>query len=207
MRSRKVTAEPPKDARTVDQLKEAAVSCRGCDLWANATQTVFGEGREGSRIMLVGEQPGDQEDLQGRPFVGPAGRLLEKALEEAGVDRRRVYVTNAVKHFRWTRRGKRRLHEKPNAGQIRACRPWLEAEIEVVKPRTLVLLGATAAQSVMGPRFRVSKERGQVLQSPFGIPLVATVHPSSILRATDAESREAALAGLIADLRVAAEQS
>ena len=199
-----MTAEPPEHARSVEQLKEAALSCRGCELWANATQTVFGEGRESSKLMLVGEQPGDQEDLQGKPFVGPAGRLLEKGLEEAGIDRRRVYVTNAVKHFRWTRRGKRRLHEKPNAGQVRACRPWLEAEIEVVKPQVIVLLGATAAQSVMGPAFRVSKQRGEVLSSPFGVPVLATVHPSSILRATDEESRDAALAAFIADLRVAA---
>ena len=155
-------------------------------------------------MMLVGEQPGDQEDLQGKPFVGPAGRLLEKALDEAGIERRRVYVTNAVKHFRWTRRGKRRLHEKPNAGQIRACRPWLESEVEVVKPRIIVLLGATAAQSVMGPAFRVSKQRGEVLSSPFGVPVVATVHPSSILRAIDEESRDVALASFIADLKVAA---
>jgi DNA polymerase len=157
--------------------------------------------------MLVGEQPGDQEDIQGKPFVGPAGRLLEKALDEAGIDRRRVYVTNAVKHFRWTRRGKRRLHEKPNAGQVRACRPWLEAEIEVVRPHVIVLLGATAAQSVMGPAFRVSKQRGEVLSSAFGIPVLATVHPSSILRATDDESRDAALAAFIADLKVAARHS
>jgi DNA polymerase len=157
--------------------------------------------------MLIGEQPGDQEDLQGRPFVGPAGRLLEKALDEAGIDRRRVYVTNAVKHFRFTMRGKRRLHEKPNATQVRACRPWLESEIEVVRPGMLVLLGATAAQSVMGPDFRVSKQRGEVLQSSFGIPTLATVHPSSILRATDAESREAALQSFIDDLRVAAGHS
>jgi uracil-DNA glycosylase len=199
-----VTAQPPDTARTVEQLKDAAASCHGCDLWENATQTVFGEGEEHSRMMLVGEQPGDQEDLQGKPFVGPAGRLLERALDEAGIDRRLVYVTNAVKHFRWTRRGKRRLHEKPNAGQVRACRPWLEAEVEVVKPRMLVLLGATAAQSVMGPAFRVSKQRGEVLQSPFGIPVVATMHPSSILRAADAESREAAMSSFISDLKVAA---
>ena len=199
-----MTAEPPEHARSVEQLKEAALSCRGCELWANATQTVFGEGRESSKLMLVGEQPGDQEDLQGKPFVGPAGRLLDRGLEAAGVDRRRVYVTNAVKHFRWTRRGKRRLHEKPNAGQVRACRPWLEAEIEVVKPQVIVLLGATAAQSVMGPAFRVSKQRGEVLSSPFGVPVLATVHPSSILRATDEESRDAALAAFIADLKVAA---
>jgi DNA polymerase len=207
MRSIGVTAEPPPNPRSIDQLQEAAASCRGCDLWENATQTVFGEGREGSKLMLVGEQPGDQEDLQGRPFVGPAGRLLEKALDEAGIDRRRVYVTNAVKHFRWTRRGKRRLHEKPNAGQVRACRPWLDAEIEVVKPHIVVLLGATAAQAVMGPAFRVSKDRGRVMPSPLGISVLATVHPSSILRATDDESRDVALASFIADLKVASRHS
>ncbi|HEX9363157.1 MAG TPA: UdgX family uracil-DNA binding protein [Candidatus Dormibacteraeota bacterium] len=200
-------AQPPEKARSVEQLREAAATCRACDLYLNATQTVFGEGEEHSRMMLIGEQPGDQEDLQGKPFVGPAGRLLEKALDEAGIDRRRVYVTNAVKHFRWTRRGKRRLHEKPNAGQVRACRPWLEAEIEVVRPRMLVLLGATAAQSVMGPAFRVSKQRGEVLESPFGIPVVATVHPSSILRATDDESRDAAMDSFIKDLLVAAKHA
>ena len=151
-------------------------------------------------MMLVGEQPGDQEDLQGKPFVGPAGRLLERALEEAGIDRRRVYVTNAVKHFRWTRRGKRRLHEKPNAGQIRACRPWLEAEIAVVQPRIMVLLGATAAQSAMGPAFRVTKQRGEVLDSPFGVPVVATVHPSSLLRAPDEETRRRETLRFIDDL-------
>ncbi len=204
MRSIGVTAQPPDNPQSVEELKEAAAACRGCDLWEQATQTVFGEGAEHSRMMLIGEQPGDQEDLQGKPFVGPAGRLLEKAMDQAGIDRRRVYVTNAVKHFRWTRRGKRRLHEKPNAGQVRACRPWLEAEIGVVKPRMLVLLGATAAQSVMGSAFRVSKQRGEVLLSSFGIPAVATVHPSSILRATDDESREAAMSSLIADLKVAA---
>jgi DNA polymerase len=158
-------------------------------------------------MMLIGEQPGDQEDLQGKPFVGPAGQVLERGLDEAGIDRRLVYVTNAVKHFRWTRSGKRRLHEKPNAGQIRACRPWLEAEIQVVGPRMLVLLGATAAQSVMGPTFRVSKQRGEVLPSPFGVPAVATVHPSSILRAADSESRDAAMSSFIADLKVAAKNA
>src|SRR5689334_4244382 len=180
------------------------MSCHGCDLWEHATQTVFGEGDEHARMMLVGEQPGDQEDLAGKPFVGPAGKLLDRALRAAGIDRSRVYVTNAVKHFRWTQRGKRRLHEKPNAQQVRACRPWLEAEIEVVRPRTIVLMGATAAQSVLGPAFRVSKDRGQVISSPLGVPALATVHPSSILRATDDESCDVALAAFIADLTVAA---
>jgi len=197
-------AEPPEKARNVEQLREAAMTCRGCNLYENATQTVFGEGDVHARLMLIGEQPGDQEDLQGKPFVGPAGRLLERALEEAGIDRKRVYLTNAVKHFRWTRRGKRRLHEKPNSAQVRACRPWLEAEIAVVRPRMLVLLGATAAQSVMGPAFRVSRQRGEVLPSPYGVPVVATVHPSSILRAIDEESRDAAMSGFVSDLRVAA---
>jgi len=200
-------AQPPPTARSVEQLREAAASCQACDLWVEATQTVFGEGSEHSRMMLVGEQPGDQEDLQGKPFVGPAGRLLERALDEAGIDRRRVYITNAVKHFRFTRRGKRRLHEKPNAGQIRACRPWLDGEIEAVRPRIIVLLGATAAQAVMGPAFRVSKQRGEVLNSPAGVPVVATVHPSSILRAADDESREAAMSSFIGDLRVAAKHA
>ena len=200
-------AQPPPDPRSVDQLKVAAASCHGCDLWEHATQTVFGEGVEHAVMMLVGEQPGDQEDLQGKPFVGPAGRLLDKALEAAGIDRRRVYVTNAVKHFRWTRRGKRRLHEKPNTGQVRACRPWLEAEVEVVRPRIMVLMGATAAQSVMGPAFRVSQQRGEVMPSPLGVPILATVHPSSILRAPDEAARDAAFEEFTSDLMVAARHS
>jgi len=197
-------AAPPADARSVEQLRAAAAICRACDLWRDATQTIFGEGPSQSRLMLVGEQPGDQEDRQGHPFVGPAGRVLDQGLDEAGIDRRRVYLTNAVKHFRFTVRGKRRLHEKPNAAQVRACRPWLEAEIAVVQPRLIVLLGATAAQAVMGPDFRVSKQRGEVLPSPFGVPVLATVHPSSILRATDAVSRDTAMSSFISDLMVAA---
>lgn len=197
-------AQPPPDARSIEELRAAAAGCRGCDLWKNATQTVFGEGAEHGRLMLVGEQPGDQEDRQGHPFVGPAGRVLEQALDEAGIDRRRVYVTNAVKHFRWTRRGKRRLHEKPNAAQVKACRPWLDAEISVVRPSLIVLLGATAAQAVMGPSFRVSKQHGEVMDSPLRVPVLATVHPSSILRAIDDASRDAAMSSFIADLMVAA---
>ncbi|HKW08147.1 MAG TPA: UdgX family uracil-DNA binding protein [Candidatus Dormibacteraeota bacterium] len=192
---------------SIEDLREEAAGCQACDLWKNATQTVFDEGAEHARLMLVGEQPGDQEDLAGKPFVGPAGKLLERALDAAGIDRRKVYVTNAVKHFRWTRRGKRRLHEKPNAGQVRACRPWLDAEIEAVKPHLIVLLGATAAQSVMGPAFRVSRLHGEVMPSPLGVPVLATVHPSSILRSVDDESREAAMASFIADLGVAARHS
>jgi DNA polymerase len=197
-------AQPPRPPGSLAELREAAAGCRACDLWKDATQTVFGEGSQRARMMLVGEQPGDHEDIEGKPFVGPAGRLLDRAFEEVGIDRRSVYLTNAVKHFRWTRRGKRRLHEKPNAQQIRACRPWLESEIAVVKPRILVLLGATAAQSVMGPSFRVSRQRGEVLASPLGVPVLATVHPSSILRATDGASRDVAMASFVADLRVAA---
>jgi DNA polymerase len=197
-------AQPPPKPRSVKELREAAAACRACDLWENATQTVFGEGAARARMMLVGEQPGDKEDIEGKPFVGPAGRILDQALEAAGIDRSRVYVTNAVKHFRFTRRGKRRLHEKPNAQQVRACRPWLEAELAVVKPHIVVLLGATAAQSVMGLAFRVSRQRGEVMPSPLGVPVLATVHPSSILRATDDASRKAALESFIADLRVAA---
>jgi DNA polymerase len=197
-------AQPPSGSHSVNQLREAAASCRACELWENATQTVFGEGAARARVILVGEQPGDKEDIEGKPFVGPAGRVLDEALELAGIHRSRVYVTNAVKHFRFTRRGKRRLHEKPNAQQVRACRPWLEAEIAVVKPDLIVLLGATAAQSVMGAAFRVSRQRGEVMPSPLGIPVLATVHPSSILRAADDASRKAAMASFIADLRVAA---
>ena len=197
-------AEPPADARSVEQLRAAAATCQACDLWRDATQTIFGEGPSQARLMLVGEQPGDQEDRQGHPFVGPAGRVLDQGLDEAGIDRRQAYLTNAVKHFRFTVRGKRRLHAKPNAAQVRACRPWLEAEIAVVQPRLIVLLGATAAQAVMGPDFRVSKQRGEVLPSPFGVPVVATVHPSSILRATDAVSRDTAMSSFISDLMVAA---
>jgi uracil-DNA glycosylase family protein len=198
-------AQPPRRPRSVTELREAAAGCRACDLWEKATQTVFGEGAVGARMMLVGEQPGDKEDLEGKPFVGPAGRILDEGLQAAGIDRSRLYLTNAVKHFRFTQRGKRRLHEKPNAQQVRACKPWLESEISVVKPDMIVLLGATAAQAVMGPAFRVSKQRGEVMPSPLGIPVLATVHPSSILRATDAASREAGMASFIADLKVAAE--
>src|SRR6195256_4529847 len=197
-------AQPPRPPGSLAELREAAAGCRACDLWKDATQTVFGEGSQRARMMLVGEQPGDHEDIEGKPFVGPAGRLLDRAFEEVGIDRRSVYLTNAVKHFRWTRRGKRRLHEKPNAQQIRACRPWLESELAVVKPHIVVLLGATAAQSVMGLAFRVSRQRGEVMPSPLGVPVLATVHPSSILRATDDASRKAALESFIADLRVAA---
>jgi len=191
------------EQKTLPALREAAAGCRGCDLWEDATQTVFGEGAGRATLMLVGEQPGDREDVEGHPFVGPAGRILDEGLEAAGIDRSRVYVTNTVKHFRFTRRGKRRLHEKPNSQQVRACRPWLEAEIETVKPRLLVLLGATAAQSLMGPTFRVTQHRGKVMGTPLGVAAVATVHPSSILRAPDDAAREEAKRAFIEDLRAA----
>lgn len=197
-------ARPPSRPQNLAELREAAAGCRACDLWEKATQTVFGEGAVGAKLMLVGEQPGDREDIEGKPFIGPAGRVLDRALEQVGIDRGRVYVTNAVKHFRWTRRGNRRLHEKPNPLQTRACRPWLESEVSVVKPDIIVLLGATAAQAVMGPAFRVSRQRGEILRSSLGVPVLATVHPSSILRAPDDASREAAMAAFVSDLKVAA---
>jgi len=188
---------------SLPSLREAAEGCHGCDLWENATQTVFGEGASKATMMLVGEQPGDREDIEGKPFVGPAGRVLDEGLEAAGIPRAGVYLTNAVKHFRWTRRGKRRLHEKPNSQQIRACKPWLDAEIQTMRPRLLVLMGATAAQSILGPTFHVTQHRGKKLPTPYGLPAVATVHPSSILRAPDDAAREEAMKAFVADLRSA----
>ena len=188
---------------TLDALASAAEGCRGCPLYEDATQVVFGEGRSSARLMLVGEQPGDKEDKEGEPFVGPAGRLLDKALGEAGIDRSEAYVTNAVKHFKWQARGKRRIHQKPNAAEVAACRPWLEAELAVVKPRVLVLLGATAAQSLLGRQFRVTRQRGQLLESELAEAVIATVHPSSILRGEPAE-REANFAAFVDDLKVVA---
>ena len=184
--------------RTVGSLREAAAGCRGCDLWRTATQTVFGEGAPDAEVMMVGEQPGDQEDLQGRPFVGPAGNILDQALEEAGIDRGDVYLTNAVKHFKWRPSGKRRLHQKPNWTEMTACRPWLDAELEALEPRVLVLLGATAAQTLLGRQFRVTKQRGELIDSPLAEFVTATIHPSAILRADD---RESEYAGFLADLR------
>jgi DNA polymerase len=191
---------------SIESLRDAAAGCKACDLWEKGTQTVFGEGQDNARLMLVGEQPGDREDIEGHPFVGPAGRILDEALEAAGIPRAGVYLTNAVKHFRWEQRGKRRLHSKPSQVHVRACRPWLMAELETVHPRLMVLLGATAAQSVMGSTFKVTQQRGKVLASPLGVPVLATVHPSSILRSPDDEARREALDGLIADLKVAARQ-
>ena len=186
-------------------LRIASQGCKGCDLYKDATQTVFGEGRiRSSDVMFVGEQPGDEEDVLGHPFVGPAGRLFDKALAEAGIDREKTYVTNVVKHFKWKPRGKRRIHEKPRAGEIRACEPWLAAEIDVVHPEILVCLGATAAQALLGNDFRVTQMRGQWLESGHAARTLATVHPSSILRAPDPQAREEQYAAFVNDLKVVA---
>jgi DNA polymerase len=182
---------------SLSKLREAAAGCTACDLYKTGTQTVFGEGTRNAEVMFVGEQPGDQEDLQGKPFVGPAGKLLDQALEEAGIDRAKVYVTNVVKHFKWQARGKRRIHQKPNWAEIAACRPWLEAELEVVQPRVLVCLGATAAQALLGRDFRVSRMRGEPVESDLAEHVVATVHPSAILRA---DEREREFAEFVHDL-------
>ena len=189
--------------RSLSALREAAAGCRGCHLWQVGTQTVFGEGAKKAEAMFVGEQPGDQEDRMGRPFVGPAGRVFDEAVEAAGIDRSLTYVTNAVKHFKWQARGKRRIHQKPNWTEMTACRPWLDAELEVVQPRVLVLLGATAAQSLLGRQFRVTQHRGELLDSDLAEAVIATVHPSSILRGEPSE-RDANFAAFVDDLRVAA---
>ena len=186
---------------TIRRMESASKTCRGCDLWKNATQTVFGEGAPKARMMFVGEQPGDQEDLQGHPFVGPAGRILDRALSEAGISRDEVYVTNAVKHFKSEPRGKRRIHKKPSAGEVEACRPWLEAEIRAVRPEIVVCLGATAAQSLLGRGFKVMTSRGQVMPFPLAQFAVATVHPSAILRMRDDESRHSAMRDFVKDLK------
>ncbi len=193
------TLVPPNP--TLPRLVQAAANCRACDLWKCGTQTVFGEGSPGARVMFVGEQPGDREDRAGRPLVGPAGALLDKALAEAGIDRKLVYVTNAVKHFKWEPRGKRRIHKKPNALEIAACRPWLDAEIEVVRPEVVVCLGATAAQALLGKNFKVTQRRGELIASDLAPFVTATVHPSSILRARDDESRHAEYARFVSDLK------
>jgi DNA polymerase len=182
-------------------LTTAARSCRACPLWRNATQTVFGEGSARAEVMLVGEQPGNEEDLSGHPFVGPAGRVLDEALAEAGIDRGRTYVTNVVKHFKWEPRGKRRIHAKPKAGEIGACRPWLDAEIATVRPRVIVCLGATAAKSLLGASFRVSVDRGRFVESPLAGLVTATVHPSSILREPDSAARRQAMRAFVKDLK------
>jgi DNA polymerase len=205
-RPTRISAAPIPDKLTLPALRAAAAGCKACDLWKLGTQTVFGEGSAAARVMMVGEQPGDKEDLQGRPFVGPAGGVLDKALAAAGINRNDVYVTNIVKHFKWEPRGKRRLHKKPNTLEISACRPWLEAEIKVVKPEVVVLLGATAAQGIMGSQFRVTQQRGQWVQSNIAPLVLATVHPSSILRAPDDDSRHEEMRKFIADLKKIATQ-
>jgi uracil-DNA glycosylase family protein len=192
------------DRPTMPKLREAVESCRGCSLWRNATQAVFGEGRTRATVMLVGEQPGDQEDLEGRPFVGSAGRVLDEALAEAGIDRGTTYVTNVVKHFKFEARGKRRIHAKPTWSEAMACRPWLESELAVVKPRVLVCLGATAAQSLLGKQFRVTKQRGEWIDSELAELVTATIHPSAILRQRDADARHAEMARFVDDLRTVA---
>jgi DNA polymerase len=189
------------DRPSLASVRQIAAGCKACDLHKRATQTVFGEGPRRPDIMLVGEQPGDAEDLAGRPFVGPAGRILDTALEQAGIDRSRVYVTNVVKHFKWEPRGKRRIHAKPNAAEIGACRPWLETEIALVKPRVLVCLGATAAQALIGKSFKVSRERGEFVSSTLAPLVAATVHPSSILRASSDEARHEEMRRFVADLK------
>jgi DNA polymerase len=186
--------------RDIGSLRAAAAGCRGCELYARATQTVFGEGPPGASFVLVGEQPGDQEDRKGAPFVGPAGAVLDRALEVVGLPRNAVYLTNAVKHFKWRPAGKRRIHETPRAGEMRACLPWLEAELEAVKPRLVVCLGATAVRSLLGPAVKVLASRGRVLESNMG-PCLVTVHPSSILRVEDPAQREPAFLAFVADLR------
>ena len=203
-------ARPPSPAEalvppdpTLESLRSAAATCKACHLWERGTQTVFGEGEERSRLVLVGEQPGDKEDLEGAPFVGPAGRVLDTALEAAGIDRRLAYVTNVVKHFKWEPRGKVRLHKTPNAAEVHACRPWLDAELRTLQPSVLVCLGATAAKALLGASFKVSQERGRFVPSDLAPKVLATVHPSSILR-TDGPEREAAMDAFVDDLKVAA---
>ncbi len=190
---------PPRP--TLPALKAAAADCQACDLWKKGTQTVFGEGSRRAHVLFVGEQPGNEEDLTGKPFVGPAGKLFDNALDEAGIDRKQTYVTNVVKHFKWEPRGKRRIHKKPNAVEIAACRPWLEAEIALVKPEVIVALGATAAQALLGPQFRVTKQRGQFIESTLAPYVMATVHPSSILRAPDDETRRIEYRRFVDDLK------
>jgi uracil-DNA glycosylase family protein len=199
------TAAPlvPKNP-TLPKLRQAAADCKACDLWKTGTQTVFGEGTRNAEIVFVGEQPGDKEDLAGKPFVGPAGRVLDEALEAAGIDRKLAYVTNAVKHFKWEPRGKRRIHAKPNWAELTACRPWLDAELAVVKPKVLVALGATAAQALLGRQFRVTKQRGVPVESDLAPYVIATVHPSSILRQETDQDRAAAFEELVSDLRTVA---
>jgi DNA polymerase len=197
----------PIPKRTLAQVRAQAAGCRACELWKCGTQTVFGEGPARPRLFLVGEQPGDYEDREGVPFVGPAGRLLERALAAAGLERDQVYLTNVVKHFKWTARGKRRIHEKPNAREVRACRPWLDAELRLTRPRVVVCLGATAAQALLGARFRVSRDRGRFIPSPLAEVVMATVHPASVLRVPGDAARHDATLAFIADIRRAARKA
>jgi len=193
------------DRRSLTALREAAAGCRGCELYEDATQTVFGEGRAKARMVLVGETPGDQEDRQGKPFVGPAGRELDRALQRAGIDRKDAYVTNAVKHFRFQERGKRRIHQKPDGRHVKACRPWLDAELGLIKPEALILMGATAAQALLGASFKVTKERGKLLETDLAAIVVATIHPSAILRERDDDARHLQREAFASDLMVAAD--
>jgi uracil-DNA glycosylase family protein len=195
-------------ARSIAALRRAAEGCQACDLWRNATQTVFGAGSPSARVMFVGEQPGDVEDRTGEPFVGPAGRILDQALEAARIDRDVVYVTNVVKHFKWRRApsGKRRLHQRPDRAEVEACRPWLEAEVARIGPELIVCLGATAAQALLGSAFRVTRDRGRLVPTELGPPAIATVHPSAVLRVEGTDERERAFAELVADLVVVREQ-
>jgi uracil-DNA glycosylase len=199
-------AEFVPDSHSLRALRQAAADCRGCPLWRDATQTVFGAGPRKAKLMLVGEQPGDREDLEGEPFVGPAGGILARALQSAEIDRDEVYLTNAVKHFKWRARGKRRLHQTPRAGEVEACKPWLEAELDAVRPTALVALGATAAKALYGSSVRVTRDRGRPIDSPLAPVTTLTVHPSAILRLRDHEEREEALGGLVEDLRLVARE-
>jgi len=192
------------ETKSLSAWRDAAAHCRACDLWKNATQTVFGEGRRTAKVVFVGEQPGDREDIAGKPFVGPAGRVLDEALAAAGIDRDTVYLTNAVKHFKWRPAGKRRLHEKPNRSEIAACRLWLDAEIGILNPQVVVCLGATAAQALISPTFKVTKRRGMLIPSAIAPHLMATVHPSSVLRAPDDAAREREMKLFVADLKAVA---
>jgi DNA polymerase len=205
-RPKKSAADLIPDRPKIGTVRTAARACQACDLWKLGTQTVFGEGAPKAELMFVGEQPGDQEDITGHPFVGPAGKLLDRALAEAGIDRTTVYVTNVVKHFKWEPRGKRRIHKKPNAAEISACRPWLDTEIQLVKPRAIVCLGATAAQALLGRQFKVTAHRGEFVESPLAPLVLATVHPSSLLRAPDDETRRRETARFVDDLRIVAKK-
>jgi uracil-DNA glycosylase family protein len=200
----KSAAELIPENPTLSRVREAASGCQACDLWRLGTQTVFGEGAPRAEVMLIGEQPGDREDLTGKPFVGPAGQVLDTALAAAGIDREKTYVTNVVKHFKWIPKGKRRIHQTPNTVEIAACRPWLDTEITLIKPRMIICLGATAAQALLGKEFRITRQRGEFVQSPLAPLVTATVHPSSILRMPDDETRRAAMDRFTEDLKKAA---